>query len=117
MKPDRQNTTVLLIDIRYKDSMNAFEEFYRDSVSYYDLEQNSYVEFKDFIFDSISKNIKFRKYGRIGNILTIKADMVENEIKKFTEMIENDEIKLSTEWVVTNITIIRDKEKNLKNQL
>jgi len=116
MKPDRNNTTVLLIDIRYKDSMNAFEEFYRESVTYYELEQSSYVEFKDLIFDSISKSIKFRKYGRIGNVLTIKADMVENEIKKFAEMIEQDNIKLSTEWVVTNVTIIRDKEKNLKNQ-
>lgn len=114
MKPDRPNTTVLLIDIRYKDSINAFEEFYRESVSYYDLEQSSYVEFKEVIFEGISKDIKFRKYGRLGYVLTIKADMFEDEIKKFTHMLENDEIKLTTDWAVTNVTIIRDKQKQKK---
>ena len=112
MKPDRPDTAVVLIDIKYRKPMNAFEEFYGDNISYQELEQESYVEFKDLMFSIIDRGIKFRKYGRIGPVLTIKADMLESEIERFRIILEKKEIKLIHNWVVANVTIIRDKEKD-----
>lgn len=109
MKPERLSTICVLIDLRYHSSMNAFEECFGDNVTYQELEQSSYIEFKELMFESISKGIKFRKYGRIGNLLTIKADMLQTEIEKFKKILEKNQIKLIHEWVVSNVTIITDK--------
>lgn len=109
MKPERQSTVCVLIDLQYYASMNEFEEWYGDHVSYQELEQSSYIEFKELMFDGISRGIKFRKYGRIGNVLTIKADMLKIEIEKFKKILEKNEIKLIHEWIVSNVTIITDK--------
>ena len=109
MKPERPNTICVLIDLRYHSSMNHFEEYYGDNISYQELEQSSYIEFKELIFDNIHRNIKFRKYGRLGNILTIKADMLKLEIEKFKKLLEKNEVRLMHGWVVSNVTIITDK--------
>lgn len=109
MKPERLSTVCVLIDLQYFSSMNAFEECYGDNVSYQELEQSSYIEFKELMFENISRGIKFRKYGRIGNVLTLKADMLNNEIEKFKNILEKNQIKLIHEWVVSNVTIITDK--------
>jgi hypothetical protein len=109
MKPERPSTVCVLIDLQYYASMNEFEEWYGDHVSYQELEQSSYIEFKELMFEDISRGIKFRKYGRIGNILTIKADMLKNEIEKFKKILEKNDIKLIHGWVVSNVTIITDK--------
>jgi hypothetical protein len=109
MKPERHSTICVLIDLQYYASMNAFEEWYGDHVSYQELEQGSYIEFKEMIFEAISRGIKFRKYGRIGNVLTVKADMLKTEIEKFKKILEKNEIKLIYGWVVSNVTIITDK--------
>ncbi len=109
MKPERPSTICVLIDLQYKASMNEFEEWYGDHVSYQELEQSSYIEFKELIFDNISRGIKFRKYGRIGNVLTIKADMLKIEIEKFKKILEKNDVKLIHGWVVSNVTIITDK--------
>lgn len=109
MKPDRPSTVCVLIDLQYYSSMNAFEEWYGEQISYQELEQSSYIEFKEVMFDSISRGIKFRKYGRIGNVLTLKADMLKLEIEKFKKMLDKNEIKLVHKWVVSNVTIITDK--------
>jgi hypothetical protein len=115
MKPDRPGTTVVLIDIKYHKPLNSFEEFYGNNITYHELEQESYVEFKDSMFINISKDIKFRKYGRIGPVLTIKADMLELEIEQFKNMLEREGVKLLHNWIVTNVTIIRDKDKKEEN--
>ena len=81
MKSNRKNTKNVLIDLAYKGSMNEFEEFYGFSVTYQELEQQSYIEFKEIMFESINSKIKFRKYGRIGNVLTVRAEMYQEEIK------------------------------------
>lgn len=109
MKPDRPSTICVLIDLQYYSSMNAFEEWYGEQMSYQELEQSSYIEFKEIMFESISRGIKFRKYGRIGNVLTLKADMLKGEIEKFKKMLDKNEIKLVHKWVVSNVTIITDK--------
>jgi len=109
MKPERPSTICVLIDLQYKASMNEFEEWYGDHISYQELEQSSYIEFKELIFEDISRGIKFRKYGRIGNVLTVKADMLKHEIEKFKKILEKNEIKLVHEWIVSNVTIITDK--------
>jgi hypothetical protein len=100
MKPDRPSTICVLIDLQYHSSMNAFEEWFGEQISYQELEQSSYIEFKEMIFEGISRGVKFRKYGRIGNVLTIKADMLKNEIDKFKKMLEKNDIKLVHGWVV-----------------
>lgn len=109
MKPERPSTICVLIDLQYHASMNEFEEWYGDHITYQELEQSSYIEFKELIFESISRGIKFRKYGRIGNILTIKADMLKAEIEKFKKILEKNEVKLIHGWIVSNVTIITDK--------
>lgn len=109
MKGDRPNTITVLIDIKYRGSQNLFEEFYGDNVTYQEIEQVSYVEFKEEIFEKINRNIKFRKYGRIGPVLTIKADMVKNEIEAFKDILDKNEIKLLHNWMVSNVTIITDR--------
>lgn len=109
MKPDRPSTMCVLIDLQYHASMNVFEEWYGEQITYQELEQSSYIEFKELIFESISRSIKFRKYGRIGNVLTIKADMLKPEIEKFKKILERNEVKLIHGWIVSNVTIITDK--------
>ncbi len=111
MKKERDNTKVVLIDIQYDGSLNSFECEYGESISYQEIEQKSYVEFKDIMFESINKDIKFRKYGRIGQVLTIKADMLNNEIEKLKNMLITSEIKMLHNWIVSNVTIITDSKK------
>lgn len=108
MKQDRPNTQVVLIDMQYFDSINAFECWYGDNISYQEMEQRSYIELKDIIFSRINRDVKFRKYGRIGQILTLKVDMLKWEIDKFVQMLKADDIKLTHHWIISNITIIKD---------
>jgi hypothetical protein len=91
-------------------SMNEFEEFYGFSVTYQELEQQSYVEFKDIMFENINSKIKFRKYGRVGNILTVRAEMYQEEIQKFEELIQNNKIKTIYDWIVKDVTILKEED-------
>lgn len=108
MKKERKSTQAILIDIQYYDSMNSFECWYGEHISYQEIEQKSYIEFKDILFEKISKDIKFRKHGRIGQVLTIIADMLPAEIQKLKKLLEDDDLKMVHNWVVSNITIIKD---------
>lgn len=109
MKPPRKDTSIVLIDIQYDGSLNAFEEFYGENVSYQELEQSSYVEFKDLIFRKVNKNIKFRKHERIGKILTLRAYLLESELRKISKILERGEIILMYGWIVSNITKLKGK--------
>ncbi len=111
MKKERQGTQVVLIDLQYHDSLNAFECFYGDHISYQEIEQKSYIEFKDIMFTEICRDIKFRKHERIGQVLTVKADMLKKEIEAFKYLLENDKIKLVHDWMVSNVILIKDGEK------
>ena len=107
MKKERKNTKTILIDIEYKGNINQFEEFYGDNVSYQEIEQESYIEFKTMMFNYVNPDIKFRKHGRVTKCLTIKADMLESEIKLFKDSLENDMLKLTTDWEISSITLIK----------
>lgn len=115
MKKERDNTKIVLIDIQYEGSLNTFECEYGDNVSYQEIEQRSYIEFKELMFDNICKDIKFRKYGRIGQVLTIKADMLSVEIDKLLKMISENEIKFMHNWIISNLTTIKDGKKFEEN--
>ncbi len=124
MKQERPNTQIVLIDIKYHDSLNAFECHYGENVSYQEMEQRSYIEFKELIFDSICRDIKFRKHVRIGQVLTIKADMLKHEIEEFAKLLQDDKVQLIHQWIVSNVSLITDsknfeakqkKQKNLDN--
>lgn len=88
MAKDRKNTIPILIDIRYAHSINQFEEFYGDHVSYSEIEQESYIDLKNMMFEKICNEIKFRKFNRENNVLTIKADMLDREYKLFIDILE-----------------------------
>jgi hypothetical protein len=115
MKKERSNTKVILIDIQFYESLNEFEYQYGDFISYKQMEQKSYIDFKELMFENICRDIKFRKFGRFGKILTIKAEMLKSEIEKFRILLENDQISIGYGWVVSNVTIIKDDKVNEQN--
>ena len=117
MKKERNNTKMLHIDIQYYDSMNMFEFEYGDHISYKEMEQKSYIEFKEIMFEGISKDIKFRKLGRVGKILTIKANMLNNEVNKLRELVEADKINIGNGWIISNITLIKNEKSIEKNNV
>ena len=108
MKQDRPNTQIVLIDNQYHDSINAFECWYGEHITYQEIEQKSYIEFKELMFNHICRDIKFRKYGRIGQVLTLKVDMLKSEIENFKNLLEAKKIRLTHNWIISNITIIKD---------
>lgn len=110
MKKDRNNIKIVLIDIQFYDSLNEFEYQYGESITYKQMEQKSYIDFKEIMFEKVCKEIKFRKFGRIGKILTIKAEMQKKEIDKFRSLLENDSINISFGWIISNVTLIKDNK-------
>lgn len=115
MKKDRVNTKIVLIDIQYHESLNFFEYQYGDFVTYKQMEQRSYIDFKEIMFENICREIKFRKFGRVGKILTIKAEMLKSEIERFRNILEMDSISISTGWIISNVTLIKDNKLTEKN--
>ena len=115
MKKERSNIKVILIDIQFHESLNEFEYQYGDFVSYKQMEQKSYIDFKEIMFENICRDIKFRKFGRFGKILTIKAEMLKSEIEKFRFLLENDQISIGYGWIISNVTIIKDNKINEQN--
>lgn len=115
MKKERSNTKILLIDIQFYESLNEFEYQFGETITYKQMEQRSYIDFKEIMFDSICRDIKFRKFGRLGKILTIKAEMLKNEIEKFRQLLESDKIQMSYGWIISNVTLIKDEKINEKN--
>ncbi len=115
MKKERSNTKILLIDIQFYESLNEFEYQFGETITYKQMEQRSYIDFKEIMFDSICRDIKFRKFGRLGKILTIKAEMLKNEIEKFRQLLESDRIQMSYGWIISNVTLIKDEKINEKN--
>ena len=67
------------------------------------------------MFENICREIKFRKFGRLGKILTIKAEMLKTEIDRFKDLLESDKIQMSYGWIISNVTLIKDNKINDKN--
>lgn len=117
MKKERSNIKIVLIDIQFYESLNEFEYQFGESITYKQIEQRSYIGFKETMFESISRDIKFRKFGRLGKILTIKAEMQKNEIAKFKRLLEEDKIEIGYGWIISNVTLIKEnkiKDHNTK---
>jgi hypothetical protein len=112
MKSNRKGTKDILIDIAYEGSINEFEEFYGFNVTYQELEQKSYIELKETLFKNINDKIKFRKVGRIGLVLTIRAEMFENELNELVQLVEEDKVRTIYDWVIKDLTIIKEQELN-----
>jgi hypothetical protein len=70
--------------------MNHFEEFYGDCVTYSEVEQESYIDLKTMVFEKIDPEIKFRKFYRENNSLTVKADMLEKEFTIFKDILNGN---------------------------
>jgi hypothetical protein len=87
-----KTTIPILLDLHYKYSMNHFEEFFGDSVNYSEIEQSSYIDLKEMAFEKISRSIKFRKFGRHRNILTVKMDLSQSEYESFLKIFREEEI-------------------------
>jgi len=103
MVKNRKGTTSILIDLHYKYSANKFEEFYGDCVTYSEIEQVSYIDFKDMVFEMIGNNVKFRKFGREKRVLTIKSDMTPAEYELFLNIVNNTSV---------DVEATNDEEKN-----
>lgn len=92
MAKTKKNRKKVLIDLHYKYSMNHFEEFYGESISYSSIEQESYIDLKEMAFEKISKDINFRKFGRENNVLTVKMDISESDYNSFVSILNNEKI-------------------------
>lgn len=81
-----------LIDLEFDGSMNEFEEFYGDSMTYQQVEQESYIDFKHMVNNAIGK-IKFRKVRDISreNSLTCRLILTAKQYEKF-KAIYNGEV-------------------------
>jgi hypothetical protein len=117
MSKNRQNTLPILIDIRFNGSLNKFEEVYGDHVTYAEIEQESYIDLKTMFFEKISSNIKFRKFNRERNVLTLRADMLEKEYqllqdilanKAVNEEATNDKKNISGEKIMHKFNFLHD---------
>lgn len=103
MIKDRKNTETYFMDIKFKYSMNYFEECYGDSVNYSFIEQESYIDLKKMVSELISDKIKFRKFERNKMVLTLKVEMLEEEMEKLKYLIKEKQIKFLHEYEISNI--------------
>lgn len=92
MAKSKKEVFPILLDLHYRYSMNKFEEFYGESVYYSEIEQVSYIDLKEMVFEKISKDIKFRKFGRQGNVLTIKMDINLCDYELFLKIFKEEDI-------------------------
>lgn len=108
MSKNRKNTIPILIDIRYRFSINKFEEVYGEHVSYSEIEQESYIDLKSMIFEKINPNIKIRKFNRENFTLTLKADMLDKEFQLLQDIMEDK---------VVDEKATKDKKNNPQNKV
>lgn len=103
MTKDRKNTQIYLIDIRYKYSMNYFEECYGESITYSFIEQESYIDLKKMVSEMVSEKIKFRKYERNKMVLTLKVEMLDEELEKLKYLIKEKKLKFLHDYEISDI--------------
>jgi len=100
----------ILINIRYRYSMNKFEETYGENVQYSRLEQESYIELKDMMTLKMNRKIKFRKFERNGMVLTLRAELTEKEYKKALDLKDENFFIFFSNFVVSEIKILQNIE-------
>ena len=101
-----------LITINYRLSLNSFEECYRDCVTYSEIEQVSYIDFKTMFFDMINKNVKFRKYEREGKYLKLKARMSKKDFETFEELNKENKFSFIHNFEISNIELFKEKDQD-----
>ena len=101
-----------LITLNYEHSMNAFEEYYRESISYSEIEQISYIDFKTMFFEMVNKNVKFRKHERINKHLILKAKMSKKNYELFKELNEKKEFKFIHDFEISNIRLFTKNDQD-----
>ena len=107
MIKDRKDTQIYLLDIRYSHSINYFEEFYGESVSYAFVEQESYIDLKKMIAEFVSDKIKFRKFERNKMVLTLKVEMLDEELEKIRYLIKEKKFKFLYDYEISDIRIYK----------
>jgi len=103
MTKDRKNTQIYLVDIKYKYSMNYFEECFGESIAYSFIEQESYIDLKKMVSEMVSEKIKFRKYERNKMILTLKVEMLDEELEKLEYLIKEKKLKFLHDYEISEI--------------
>jgi hypothetical protein len=103
MIKDRKNTQIYFIDIKYKYSMNYFEECYGENINYSFIEQESYIDLKKMVSEMVSNKIKFRKFERNKMVLTLKVEMLEEEFEKLKYLIKEKRLKLLHDYEISDI--------------
>jgi hypothetical protein len=103
MTKDRKNTQIYLVDIRYKYSMNYFEECYGESVTFSFIEQESYIDLKKMVSEMINEKIKFRKFERNKMALTLKVEMLDEEFEKMKYLIKEKKFEFVHDYEISNI--------------
>lgn len=98
------------MDIGYSKCVNDFESQYGFSIDYSEIEQESYIELKQMVFESIDKEIKFRKHGRLNMTLVVSSEMSQDEYEKFKDLYRSNHYKFTHDFRLKNIRKI-----NLKN--
>ena len=83
----------VLVDLEFDGSTNKFEEFYGDTVTYQQVEQESYIEFKIMVNDFVGK-VKFRKAREISgpSSLTCRLTMDEAQYSLFEAIYKGEKI-------------------------
>jgi hypothetical protein len=124
LKTINKDNVNLLVDLVYNGTMNHFEEFYGDSVSYQELEQESYIELKSTLISEVGK-IKFRKAREImpPNGLTCKLEMSNPQYRKFIDIYESKKQEskdnpffFSYGFKISNVRIDPDPNGTGRNQ-
>ena len=56
-----KNKIEVLIDLLYKKSMNDFEYWYGETVTYHEIEQESYIDMKEMLSNKVGSKFKVKK--------------------------------------------------------
>jgi len=97
------NKITVLMDIGYTKELNSFEEEYSFGVNYSTVEQETYIELKQMVFETVSRDIKFRKYGRQNMILIIESEMTRDQYQKFRELYKSGNYNFVHDFKLGNI--------------
>lgn len=111
MTSTKRVTENFLFDLKYKYSMNYFHEIFGDNVTYHEIEQRSFIEFKEILFEAINDNIKVRKQRNVKDLasekhklsLTLGAELTKSEYEKFKKMIDNEAFDFCHDFIIVNL--------------
>ena len=98
------------INIRYKYSMNKFEENFGENIYYSQIEQESYIELKDFLMTKLNRKIKFRKRGRDGMVLSLRADMYNSEFEEMLIIIKTNNLGFTYDFTISKAELLTEEE-------